>query len=61
MIVSSIVAVWLEYRGQKEIESKAAHGYEQLDGDKEMGDINKSDDDSFISDKGDILRASFAD
>ena len=26
-----------------------------------MGEINKSDDDSFVSDKGDILWASFAD
>jgi len=60
-MISSIFAIYLEYWGQKEMDSKAAHGYEQLEGDWELGNLNKdSEGDSFVSDKGDIFRASFA-
>lgn len=60
-MISSIFAIYLEYRGQKDIDNKAVHGYEALEGDWEMGALNKdSEGDSFVSDKGDIFRASFA-
>lgn len=55
------MGIWLEYWGQKQLEAKSAQGYEPLEGDWEMGELDKSEGESFISDKGDLLRASFAD